>query len=227
MITFQKAELVISAPDKKSWPETDLPEIVLAGRSNVGKSSFINTMCGRKKLAYVGNTPGKTRLLNFFNLDDKYMFVDVPGYGYANISKAQLLKFGEMMEDYFAERKQKKGLVILVDARHKPTEDDITMLEFARYYEIPVAVVATKTDKLPSTKLKNQLKMIRKELQLNDHEPLFPFSAEKKTGMDGEALAEESVDAIARAMQVGFQEGVKDLVKNGILRKDYMEEETC
>ena len=184
MITFQKAELVISAPDKKSWPETDLPEIVLAGRSNVGKSSFINTMCGRKKLAYVGNTPGKTRLLNFFNLDDKYMFVDVPGYGYANISKAQLLKFGEMMEDYFAERKQKKGLVILVDARHKPTEDDITMLEFARYYEFPVAVVATKTDKLPSTKLKNQLKMIRKELQLNDHEPLFPFSAEKKTGME-------------------------------------------
>ena len=112
------------------------------------------------------------------------MFVDVPGYGYANISKAQLLKFGEMMEDYFAERKQKKGLVILVDARHKPTEDDITMLEFARYYEIPEAVVATKTDKLPSTKLKNQLKMIRKELQLNDHEPLFPFSAEKKTGME-------------------------------------------
>ena len=165
-------------------PAGDLPEIVLAGRSNVGKSSFINTMCGRKKLAYVGNTPGKTRLLNFFNLDDKYMFVDVPGYGYANISKAQLLKFGEMMEDYFAERKQKKGLVILVDARHKPTEDDITMLEFARYYEIPVAVVATKTDKLPSTKLKNQLKMICKELQLNDHEPLFPFSAEKKTGME-------------------------------------------
>ena len=95
-----------------------------------------------------------------------------------------MLKFGEMMEDYFAERKQKKGLVILVDARHKPTEDDITMLEFARYYEIPVAVVATKTDKLPSTKLKNQLKMICKELQLNDHEPLFPFSAEKKTGME-------------------------------------------
>ena len=86
MIQFQKAELVISAPDKKSWPDTTLPEIVLAGRSNVGKSSFINAMCGRKKLAYVGNTPGKTRLLNFFNLDDKYMFVDVPGYGYANIS---------------------------------------------------------------------------------------------------------------------------------------------
>lgn len=184
MITFQKAELVVSAPDKKSWPETTLPEVVLAGRSNVGKSSFINAMCGRKKLAYVGNTPGKTRLLNFFNLDDKYMFVDVPGYGYANISKTQLKKFGQMMEDYFAQREQKKGLVILVDARHMPTDDDLTMLEFARYYEIPVAIVATKTDKLPSTKLKNQLRMIRNELGLDEDEPLFPFSAEKKEGME-------------------------------------------
>lgn len=184
MITFQKAELVVSAPDKKSWPDTILPEIVLAGRSNVGKSSFINAMCGRKKLAYVGNTPGKTRLLNFFNLDDKYMFVDVPGYGYANISKTQLKKFGQMMEDYFAQREQKRGLVILVDARHRPTDDDLTMLEFARYYEIPVAIVATKTDKVPSTKLKNQLQMIRVELGLDEDEPLFPFSAEKKEGME-------------------------------------------
>lgn len=184
MITFQKAELVVSAPDKEFWPDTNLPEIVLAGRSNVGKSSFINAMCTRKKLAYVGNTPGKTRLLNFFNLDDKYMFVDVPGYGYANISKTQLMKFGKMMEDYFAERTQKKGVVILVDARHMPTDDDLTMLEFARFYEIPVAVVATKTDKLPSTKLKNQLRSIRVELGLYDEEPLFSFSAEKKIGME-------------------------------------------
>ena len=184
MITFQKAELVVSAPEKKFWPDTSLPEIVLAGRSNVGKSSFINAMCGRKKLAYVGNTPGKTRLLNFFNLDDKYMFVDVPGYGYANISKTQLKKFGQMMEDYFAQREQKRGLVILVDARHRPTDDDLTMLEFARYYEIPVAIVATKTDKVPSTKLKNQLNTIRIELGLDEDEPLFPFSAEKKEGME-------------------------------------------
>ena len=183
MITFQKAELVVSAPDQEFWPDTNLPEIVLAGRSNVGKSSFINAMCNRKKLAYVGNTPGKTRLLNFFNLDDKFMFVDVPGYGYAHISKTQLMKFGKMMEDYFAQRTQKKGVVILIDSRHMPTDDDLTMLEFARYYEIPVAVVATKTDKLPSTKLKNQLRSIRKELGLYDDEPLFSFSAEKKLGM--------------------------------------------
>lgn len=184
MITFQKAELVISAPDKKSWPDTDLPEVVLAGRSNVGKSSFINTMCGRKKLAYVGNSPGKTRLLNFFNLDDKYMFVDVPGYGYAKISKTQLLKFGQMMEDYFSQRKQKKGMVLLVDARHKPTEDDITMMEFARYYEISICVVATKMDKVKPSQKHKQLKEIRRVLDMREDEPLFPFSSERKEGME-------------------------------------------
>ena len=184
MISFQKVELVISAPDKKSWPDTDLPEVVLAGRSNVGKSSFINTMCGRKKLAYVGNSPGKTRLLNFFNLDDKYMFVDVPGYGYAKISKTQLLKFGQMMEDYFSQRKQKKGMVLLVDARHKPTEDDITMMEFARYYEIPICVVATKMDKVKPSQKHKQLKEIRRVLDMREDEPLFPFSSERKEGME-------------------------------------------
>lgn len=183
MITFQKCELVVSAPDKKSWPDTTLPEIVLAGRSNVGKSSFINTMCQRKKLAYVGNSPGKTRLLNFFNLDDKYMFVDVPGYGYAKISQRQLQKFGEMMEDYFSQRQQKKGLVLLVDARRKPNDDDISMLEYARYYHIPVCVVVTKVDKLKKSEKQKQFKIIRETLQLSDDEKLFPFSSEKKQGM--------------------------------------------
>lgn len=184
MMQFQKAELVISAPDKKSWPDSNLPEIVLAGRSNVGKSSFINTMVGRKKLAYVGNSPGKTRLLNFFNIDDKYMFVDVPGYGYAKISKAQLIKFANMMEDYFSQREQKKGLVLLVDARHKPTQDDIAMMEYARYYEIPVCVVATKIDKVKSSQKHKQLKLIRQTLQLNDDEKVFPFSSETRQGID-------------------------------------------
>lgn len=184
MMQFQKAELVISAPDKKSWPDSNLPEIVLAGRSNVGKSSFINTMVGRKKLAYVGNSPGKTRLLNFFNIDDKYMFVDVPGYGYAKISKSQLIKFANMMEDYFSQREQKKGLVLLVDARHKPTQDDIAMMEYARYYEIPVCVVATKIDKVKSSQKHKQLKLIRQTLQLNDDEKVFPFSSETRQGID-------------------------------------------
>ncbi len=184
MITFQKAELVISAPSKKEWPETLLPEIVLAGRSNVGKSSFINTMVGRKKLAYVGNTPGKTRLLNFFNLDDKYMFVDVPGYGYANISKQQLIRFGEMMEDYFSARIQKKGLVLLVDARHKPTEDDKLMLDFARYHKLPIIIVVTKMDKVKKSYRKKQLQLIQSTLELTNEETMFPFSAVTKENVD-------------------------------------------
>lgn len=180
----QKAELVISAPNRSSWPESVLPELVLAGRSNVGKSSFINAITNRKKLAYVGNTPGKTRLLNFFNINDQYMFVDVPGYGFANLSKAQLIAFGEMMEDYFANRSQKKGLLMLVDARHLPSEDDYGMLEYARYYEIPVCIVATKMDKVQSSKRKHMLDQLRKALELSSDEKLIPFSAQTKEGVD-------------------------------------------
>lgn len=183
MKTFQNCELVVSAPDKKSWPESNLPEIVLAGRSNVGKSSFINTMTNRKKLAYVGNTPGKTRLLNFFKLDEELMFVDVPGYGYANISKKQLIQFGQMMEDYFSEREQKRLLVLIVDSRHKPTEDDETMIEYARYFEIPVIVVATKMDKLKNSERVRNLKRIRETLDLSEDE-LIPFSSETREGME-------------------------------------------
>lgn len=184
MITIHKAELVISAPDRHSWPESDLPEVVLAGRSNVGKSSLINTIIQRKKLAYVGNTPGKTRLLNFFNLNDQYMLVDVPGYGYANASKTMLKKFGEMMEDYFAERTQKRGLLLIVDARHKPTEDDRLMIDFARYYDLPCFVVATKMDKLKRSEIKKNLNVIKETLLLREEEVLIPFSSETKQGVD-------------------------------------------
>lgn len=181
---IQKAELVISAPNRSSWPDSELPELVLAGRSNVGKSSFINAITNRKKLAYVGNTPGKTRLLNFFNINDQYMFVDVPGYGFANLSKSQLIAFGEMMEDYFANRSQKKGLLMLVDARHLPSEDDYGMLEYARYYEIPVCIVATKMDKVQASKRKHMLNQLRKALDLSSDETLIPFSAQTKEGVD-------------------------------------------
>lgn len=176
--------LVISAPDSKSWPDSVLPEIVMAGRSNVGKSSLINTITRRKNLAYVGNTPGKTRLLNFFNIDDRFMLVDVPGYGYANASKKMLIQFGEMMEDYFEQRKQKKGLLIIVDARHKPSEDDITMIEYARYHHMRLAVIATKMDKLKRSEIQKCLDKIKTTLQLSDDEPLIPFSSEKKQGID-------------------------------------------
>lgn len=183
MKTFTNCELVISAASKTQWPETDLPEIVLAGRSNVGKSSFINKMCNRKKLAYVGNTPGKTRLLNFFKLDEELMFVDVPGYGYANISQKQLIQFGEMMEDYFSGRTQKRGLVLIVDARHKPSEDDIMMMDYARYYEIPVIVVATKMDKLKSSEKKKNINRICETLAISSDE-IIPFSSETGMGIE-------------------------------------------
>lgn len=183
MRTCNKCELVISAPNQKSWPDTTLPEVVLAGRSNVGKSSFINTLTNRKKLAYVGNTPGKTRLLNFFNIDDELMFVDVPGYGYANISKKQLMLFGEMMEDYFANREQKVGLVLIVDSRHKPTEDDITMIEFARYHQLSTVVIATKFDKLRKNERKKNLTKISEVLEI-PFDSIIPFSSETRLGVE-------------------------------------------
>ena len=176
--------LVISAPNSKSWPEGNLPEIVMAGRSNVGKSSLINTITRRKNLAYVGNTPGKTRLLNFFNIDDRFLLVDVPGYGYANASKKVLIQFGEMMEEYFGTREQKKGLLIIVDARHKPSEDDITMMEYARYHGMKLAVIATKMDKLKRSEVKKNLDKIKTTLELTDEDYLIPFSSEKRQGID-------------------------------------------
>lgn len=176
--------LVISAPNSKSWPEGNLPEIVMAGRSNVGKSSLINTITRRKNLAYVGNTPGKTRLLNFFNIDDRFLLVDVPGYGYANASKKVLIQFGEMMEEYFGSREQKRGLLIIVDARHKPSEDDITMMEYARYHGMKLAVIATKMDKLKRSEVKKNLEKIKTTLELTDEDYLIPFSSEKRQGID-------------------------------------------
>ncbi len=193
MKTFQECELVISAASKEQWPESELPEIVLAGRSNVGKSSFINTMTNRKKLAYVGNTPGKTRLLNFFKLDDELLFVDVPGYGYANTSRTQLVKFGEMMEDYFGGRDQKRGLVLIVDSRHKPTEDDIMMMDYARYFEIPVIVIATKIDKLKRSQRIKNIQVIKETLMMGDQDALIPFSSETREGVDESWQAIESL----------------------------------
>lgn len=182
-MNFRNMHLVISAPNKASWPESDLPEIVLAGRSNVGKSSLINTLAENKRMAYVGNTPGKTRLLNFFDVDRKMMLVDVPGYGYANASQKMLIQFGEMMEDYFSERKNIKGIIILIDSRHKPTEDDLGMLEFARYFQFPLLIVATKSDKLSKNELNKNLRTIAECCEV-DLASIIPFSSETKAGKE-------------------------------------------
>ena len=145
VLNTHNAEILLSAANKSHYPQDDLPEVALAGRSNVGKSSFINTLLGRKNLARTSGKPGKTQLLNFYNIDDKLRFVDVPGYGYARVSKKERAKWGKMIEEYLVTRDNLRVVVSLVDLRHEPTQDDIQMYEFLKYYEIPVIVVATKT----------------------------------------------------------------------------------
>ena len=149
VLNTHNAEILLSAANKSHYPQDDLPEVALAGRSNVGKSSFINTLLGRKNLARTSGKPGKTQLLNFYNIDDKLRFVDVPGYGYARVSKKARAKWGKMIEEYLVTRDNLRVVVSLVDLRHEPTQDDIQMYEFLKYYEIPVIVVATKADKIP------------------------------------------------------------------------------
>ncbi len=178
-----KSEFITSAADRTNWPDSILPEIVVVGRSNVGKSSFINAFTNRKNLAYVGNTPGKTRLINFFAIDERWVLVDVPGYGYAKMSKAQLEKLGRMMDDYFLNRKNIAGVIQLVDGRHEPTKDDLDMVNFFREMKYPIIVVATKIDKVPKTKRLASLKKIAQKLQL-PLKSVCPISSTEKSGFE-------------------------------------------
>ena len=142
-------ELVMSAVAPSQYPTTGFPEIGLAGRSNVGKSSLINVLINRNSYARTSSQPGKTQTLNFYKVEDQLYFVDVPGYGYAKVSKKEREKWGQMIETYLTSRETLRGVVILVDARHAPTKDDVAMYEWMRYYEMPLLVVATKSDKIP------------------------------------------------------------------------------
>lgn len=178
------AQFVISAVKREQYPQLDLPEIALAGRSNVGKSSFINKMINRKNLARTSQKPGKTQTLNFYLINEQFFFVDVPGYGYAKVSKAERAKWGQMIESYFLERKQLKGALLIVDIRHKPTNDDVTMYDWFKYYEIPVIVIATKLDKIPRGKRDQHIKIIKTTLNLEKDVPIIPFSSETGEGKD-------------------------------------------
>src|SRR5690625_2626136 len=148
-MNISKAEILISAVSKDHYPEDALPEIALAGRSNVGKSSFINKMLNRKNLARTSSKPGKTQTLNFFQINEQFYFVDVPGYGFARVSKAEKEKWGTMIEQYFTESESLRAVVQLIDLRHPPTNDDKIMYEFLKHFDLPVIVVATKADKIP------------------------------------------------------------------------------
>ncbi len=179
-----KAELIISAVKSEQYPNNRLPEIALAGRSNVGKSTFINTLLTRKNLAHTSSKPGKTRTLNFYNINDDLIFVDVPGYGYAKVSKAERASWGKMIETYLSEREELCGIVQIVDIRHKPSAEDIQMYEYLKYFELPVIVIATKADKVSKNKRPKHLKQVKETLQMEKEDKIILFSSETGQGKD-------------------------------------------
>lgn len=178
-INPNEIEIIISAVNQSQYPETDLSEVALSGRSNVGKSSFINSMIGRKNMARTSQQPGKTQTLNFYNIDNQLVFVDVPGYGYAKVSKKQRAAFGKMIEQYITQRSSLKLVIQLVDLRHNPTEDDILMYDFLKYYELPTLVIATKEDKIAKGKVQKHLDNIQQKLQMEPSDNIISYSSVK------------------------------------------------
>lgn len=179
-----EAEIVISAVSQKQYPNDRLPEVALAGRSNVGKSSFINKLINRKNLARTSSKPGKTQTLNFYKINEAFYFVDVPGYGYAKVSKKEREKWGGMMEEYFETRDTLKAVLLITDVRHEPTRDDVQMYDFLKHFELPVIVIATKLDKIAKGKRQAHLKRTKHTLELDKDDQLIPFSAETGEGKD-------------------------------------------
>ncbi len=170
----------ISAVGPKQYPNNDLPEIVLAGKSNVGKSSFINTMSNRKSLARTSSEPGKTRQINFYNIDSKFYFVDLPGFGYSKMSHIQQEKVGKFIEEYLFTRKKIALIILLIDIRHKPSENDILMFNYIRSIGTPYIVLASKADKIAPTKVDSYVEDLKENLQANKTDIILPFSSEKK-----------------------------------------------
>ncbi|HEU5141051.1 MAG TPA: ribosome biogenesis GTP-binding protein YihA/YsxC [Bacillales bacterium] len=178
-------ELLISAVRPEQYPSGGRPEIALAGRSNVGKSSLINKLLTRKSIARTSQHPGKTQTLNFYKINEDLIFVDVPGYGYAKVSKKQRQQWGIMIETYLTEREALKAVILIVDVRHSPTKDDVLMYDWLKHFEIPVIVVATKADKIKKSQQNRHLKTVRETLGMDDFDDtLVLFSAEAGTGKD-------------------------------------------
>lgn len=179
-----KAELARVAVKPDQYPITRLPEIALSGRSNVGKSSFINKMINRKGLARTSQKPGKTQTLNFYEINEQIYFVDVPGYGFAKVPKSEREAWGKMIETYLENREQLKAVVQIVDLRHPPSADDKMMYQWLKHFDIPVIVVATKSDKIPKGKWQKHLKVIAKDLEKVESDPLMLFSSETAQGKE-------------------------------------------
>lgn len=169
----------ISAVSKKQYPKGNLPEIVLVGKSNVGKSSFINTMVNRKNLARTSNVPGKTRQINFYNMDNKFYFVDLPGYGFSKMSKEEKVVSGNFIEQYLEEGNNVALIILLLDIRHKPTADDILMYDYILKSNLPFMVLANKADKIAVTKVDAEVQKIKKILGIS-YSTILPFSSERK-----------------------------------------------
>lgn len=177
-------ELTISAVKPEQYPEEGLPEFALAGRSNVGKSSFINKMINRKSMARTSSKPGKTQTLNFYNIEDMLYFVDVPGYGFAKVSKREREAWGQMIETYLTGRSELKAVLLIIDLRHPPTEDDVLMYDFLKYYEIPCIIIATKADKIARGKRDAYVHRAKKKLDIDPGDEIIAFSSETGEGKD-------------------------------------------
>ena len=179
-----KAELERVAVNKKQYPNQSLPELAFAGRSNVGKSSFINSIVNRNNLARTSGKPGKTRTINFYNIDDRFRLVDLPGYGYAQVSKREKEKWGIIIEEYLHTRENLIGVILIVDIRHEPTQQDIIMYNWIKSYDLNRMVIATKADKISKSKYELALKTIRNKLNLESRDMLIPYSSSKKINQD-------------------------------------------
>jgi GTP-binding protein len=189
------AQFIISAVEPHQYPVDALPEIALAGRSNVGKSSLINKMIMRKNLARTSSQPGKTQQLNYYKVNDMVYFVDFPGYGYAKVSKTRREQFGQMIERYLQEREPLKLQLLIIDIRHEPSKDDVLMYQWLKHFEIPTCIVATKADKIPRSKWDKHIKMIKTTLEADPRDSVVLFSSE--TGLGREQLWEVITEAIA------------------------------
>jgi len=183
-LNLNKAEFIKSAASPKQFVNSSMPQIAFAGKSNVGKSSVINCILNRKNFARVGAQPGKTIHINYFQIDGRAYFVDLPGYGYAKVSASEKERWGKLMEDYFAAPDMITLGIMIVDARHKPTADDVTMAEWFKSTGCKLVVVANKVDKLKKSEIEPNMALIRDTLQLPEEVRLIPFSAEKRNGKE-------------------------------------------
>jgi GTP-binding protein len=183
-VRIREAELIAAAFSAKDFPRDAMPEVAFLGRSNVGKSSLINKLLERKNLARTSSTPGKTRGLFFYSIDSAFYFVDLPGYGYAKVSKSMRGSWAPLIDEYLSNRPDLKGCIHLVDCRHKPSEEDLLMSRWLRHHQVRTVTVATKADKLSRGAMLNRLQQLRTELELTETDPLFPFSAVSGKGRD-------------------------------------------